>query len=127
MSDPFVYADDVNNLGAKHAHVAVVPEGIEGREALFARLTRALSLPGHFGGNWDALDECLRDLSWIEGHRVVLYHEALPTLDEAQLRTYLELLRDAVLDWRGDADDELVVGLPLEARRRVTELLARGI
>ena len=114
--------DEAASIGIKHAHVAVVPSGIESRDALFRCLSRELALPGHFGSNWDALDEGLRDLSWIDGHRVVLFHEALPVLDDDQLGTYLEVLRDAVLDWRRDVDDELVVGLPLSARERVCRL-----
>ena len=120
--DPFVYADDVASVGVKHSHVAVVPRGIEGRDALFRCLVRQLSLPEHFGANWDALDECLRDLSWIERHRVVLFHESLPALEDEHLTTYLEILRDALLDWRRDLDDELVVALPCSARERVLRL-----
>lgn len=118
MSEPFVYADDVRSVGVKHAHVAVVPAGIRGPEALFGCLSRELKLPGHFGANWDALDECLRDLSWLEEHRVVLFHEALPELTDVELKIYLEVLRDAVLDWRRDVDTELIVALPPQARGR---------
>lgn len=123
MSDPFVYATDVQSVGVKHAHVAVVSSAIDDREALFACLIRELKLPGHFGRNWDALDECLRDLSWFEQHRVVLFHEALPGLDREQQSTYCQILRDAVLDWREDPDDELVVVFPPAVRDATRQLL----
>ena len=123
MIDPFVYADEVESVGVRLAHVAVVPSGIDGREALFRCLARQLALPDYFGANWDALEECLRDLSWIDSHRVVLFHESLPGLDDDQLTTYLEILRDAVMGWRRDVDDELVVALPFCARERVARLL----
>ena len=36
--------------------------GIHTPERLFDELSRTLDLPDYFGRNWDALDECLRDL-----------------------------------------------------------------
>ncbi len=122
--DPFVYADEVASVGVKQAHVAVIPPGIRGKAALFRCLIQQLDLPEHFGANWDALDECLRDLSWIEQRRVVLFHEALPDLEPRDLTTYLEILRDAIVDWRRDLDDELLVALPFSERARVAALPA---
>ncbi len=43
--------------------------------ALFAALARALEFPAYFGRNWDAVDECLRDLEWLGANRVVLVVE----------------------------------------------------
>lgn len=45
-------------------HVArTAGEGVELPEGdLFDAIADALALPGYFGRNWDALDECLRDL-----------------------------------------------------------------
>ncbi len=123
MSDPFAYADEVRSVGILNTHVAVVPSEVVGREDLFRCLIRSLKLPSHFGSNWDALDECLRDLSWLTQNRVVLFHEALPELGRDPLTTYLEILRDAVVDWRSDVDDELVVVLPPSARDEVRRLL----
>lgn len=34
-------------------------------EELFEALARALRFPDDFGGTWDAVDECLRDLGWL--------------------------------------------------------------
>ena len=48
--------------------------GVEDKEALLERLAQALGFPDWFGGNWDALEDCLCDLSWRpgEGHVLVL-------------------------------------------------------
>ena len=42
-------------------------------------LARKLHFPAYFGHNWDALDECLRYLSWNGPQgRIVIVHEGLP-------------------------------------------------
>lgn len=35
-----------------------------GKRALLAAFAREFSFPATFGGNWDALADCLQDLSW---------------------------------------------------------------
>jgi hypothetical protein len=43
--------------------LAVVKLG-DGKEAILAALSASLGFPEWFGGNWDALEDCLTDLSW---------------------------------------------------------------
>jgi len=45
---------------------------IQGKGGLMAAISDALEFPDYFGGNWDALDECLRDLAWIGAKGYVL-------------------------------------------------------
>lgn len=40
---------------------AIDGSAVHGRDSLMDALKDALELPGYFGGNWDALDEVLRD------------------------------------------------------------------
>lgn len=45
------------------------------KNALLEKLGRALQFPAWFGKNWDALEDCLGDLSWLDGAgQVLLFH-----------------------------------------------------
>jgi hypothetical protein len=92
-------------------------------EQLFQALYQLLWLPGYFGFNWNALQDCLTDLSWIRERKVVLEHAELPKIPEADLKIYLEILRDAVLDWKHGDDHSFEVVFNAEDRNRVIELL----
>lgn len=46
---------------------------ITSAEVLFSKLAQALEFADYFGHNWDALDECLRD---VPGDVTLLVHEA---------------------------------------------------
>lgn len=39
--------------------------GVTAKPAFMDRCARALGLPDYFGRNWDALADCLGDLSWV--------------------------------------------------------------
>ena len=35
---------------------------VEGKQELMAAISEGFEFPDYFGGNWDALEECLRDM-----------------------------------------------------------------
>jgi len=39
---------------------------------LLAELARGFRFPDYFGGNWDAVNDCLRDLEWLPARGYVL-------------------------------------------------------
>ena len=49
--------------------LSIMIDGMEIRtkEQLLTTMKEAFSFPDYFGMNWDALDEVLKDLSWLEG------------------------------------------------------------
>ena len=46
--------------------------GVRDKDALLARVAAAMDFPEYFGGNWDAVADCLGDLSWREAPAYVL-------------------------------------------------------
>lgn len=84
----------------KAIHRATLPRNIKTEDALFDALSVALRFPDYFGKNWNALAECVRDLSWLSPGDVILSHGDLPLAgNRASLSIYLSLLSDAVGNW----------------------------
>ena len=69
------------------------------KTALLAALGEALSFPDWYGANWDALADCLMDMSWSEGP--VLLHLTRSNALPMELRATLEeVFQDAADYWR---------------------------
>ncbi|WP_233257717.1 barstar family protein [Micromonospora sp. S4605] len=47
---------------------------------VFYEFSDALLFPGYFGWNWDALSDCLRDLSWLPADGYLIVIENAPRL-----------------------------------------------
>ena len=127
MAQPaFLFVDDVSRFRDSGAIVVRLPTGLRSRRKLFAALSRRLKLPGYFGKNWDALEECLRDLSWVgDAPRVAVAHCSLPLRARSAARkTYLQVLRSATSFTRDEGSPRLVVVFPESERAEVTRLLA---
>lgn len=75
---------DGRTLGAKHS--------------LLAALGRALDFPDYFGENWDALEECLGDLSWRSGPVWLVIHHA-DTIPAELLTILIDIFSEAACNW----------------------------
>jgi hypothetical protein len=87
------------------AHVATLDGRVAGEEDLLARLAAALRFPDYFGGNWDAVDEMLRDLEWLRAKRHALLVEHAAALWAEQGRAagrLVEAWLAAAETWAGD-------------------------
>ena len=107
---PFEFTSDIASLKRKSVRVLEVPMELSDKDALFRWYADALDMPEYFGANWDALDECLRDLSWVKERRLVLFHRDVPLAANLKDRNnYVEVLANAATDWKPGEDHELVV------------------
>jgi hypothetical protein len=96
-------------------YIVRLPSRIRTKRRLFKILARKLLLPDYFGQNFDSLEECLRDLSWLPPGPVVLIHRDVPFANESEEREiYLGILHGCTDYWRKvhDAPDRLQVVFP---------------
>ncbi|BAU10827.1 barnase inhibitor [Leptolyngbya sp. NIES-3755] len=45
------------------------------REDFLRESAEAMNFPTYFGKNWDAFDECIRDLSWVSAQKYILIYD----------------------------------------------------
>ncbi len=82
--------------------------GVTDKAALLDRCTRALDLPAWFGGNWDALADCLKDLSWLPVARgrllLVLGWQAYAKARPEEWAVVQEVFSEAEAHWNTRAE-----------------------
>lgn len=136
MRHTFEYADSPQF--SQTDFVIRIPPNINLKNDLLAALASAGRFPGYFGSNWDALLDCLRDLSWIGNKSVVIVHSDLPLQNTpSEGKVYLETLRTALIDWSKAAETstasplgwpcvehELRVVFPTEAQMHISRMRA---
>ena len=67
----------------------VAPLGMQNSDEVFAFYCAALSFPEYFGWNWDAFDECIHDLYWIDGATIHIVHPDVPLKNDLDKRTIM--------------------------------------
>jgi len=75
--------------------------GTTDKKALLARLASGLQFPAWFGANWDALEDCLTDLSWLDADGHVLLIEDASGLTADDLGVFKDVLSSSAQYWAG--------------------------
>ena len=70
---------------------------IDARADVLGAIAKALDFPSWFGANWDALEDCLSDLSWRERQGYVLLLANYPQGDALGVLT--DVLRSVAQYW----------------------------
>ena len=98
--------------------VALSFAGVQGKEGFLKKLAEALDFPDWFGGNWDALEDCLSDLSWREAPGWVLIFRNFDALPGDERGVLVEVLASAAQFWaeRG----KLFFAVFIDPRRSLT-------
>ena len=87
-------------------------QAVSNKKQFLAVCAKQLKLPSYFGGNWDALADCVRDFSWLNGKGYVLHvtgHEKFAKAVPDDYQTVLDVLREAAEYWKGKGTPFLVL------------------
>ncbi|MBS0509592.1 MAG: barstar family protein [Proteobacteria bacterium] len=95
------------------ALVAIELAGCRTKAELLSRIATAMRFPPWFGHNWDALADCLMDLSWLPAPAYLIELQHLGDLRAAApevVAILLEILADAAVYWADQGIDFRVAG-----------------
>ena len=68
-------------------------------DGVFRSTARALQFPDWFGANWDALEDCLTDLSWSSAGGHILLIEGVADLPGDERGIFADILGSAAAYW----------------------------
>ncbi len=103
----FVTGEDLTTLAAAAGEAGLLArhvdlQGCDGKATLLRRIAAALEFPAGFGHNWDALNDCLRDLDWLpaSGYALLFANAGdLRAADEKEFEILLDVLDETAIDW----------------------------
>ncbi len=124
MTSRLLFMSDPRSGLPPGALVVPLSAHIRKKRELFGVMRKHLHFPGYFGGNWDALHDCLRDLAWLpDDAEIILRHESLPFADGSHHRaTYFELLQ-SLLERSPEERPTITVVFPESVKDVVTAAL----
>jgi RNAse (barnase) inhibitor barstar len=82
------------------------------QEEFNKEIMELFKLPPYFNGNFDSLEECLNDLSWLSEtddfeFNILNFNSLLECEDEDVLITFIEILKDINLNFFRNLNDEI--------------------
>ena len=103
-----VYSDKDRN----EINLVLDGEKLKNKEQLLMALKEGLCFPNYFGFNWDALQDCITDLSWLKGVSKVDVaiknsNKLMSDESESSRQTFLEIMDYAVSFWQVEKEGSL--------------------
>src|SRR3954470_22049455 len=77
---------------------------ITDKKSFLAQIAREMEFPDYFGKNWDALNDCLTDMSWAQGHGYIVLFQAPGRMykkSPQDLAVALDIFKTAIEFWQG--------------------------
>lgn len=100
-TDSILFMSKPSEFELRDSFIASLPK-INGVKHLFDELAEKLRFPNYFGGNWDAVNDCLNDFAWIEEKNIIVIHESSINLKKKDFDIYIDILYNTILSWLSD-------------------------
>ena len=120
----FVFSN-TTNFQKEGCFVAILPRGIQNQKELLQAHYEYFNFPGWFGFNWNALNDNLCGLEWIQERKIFLVHKDLPKLNDKEIFDYLDILFDVMNFWEKNGLHSFDVIFPLSAEVKIDQLFPR--
>jgi hypothetical protein len=96
---------EIERLAASHelAFFKVDLSGVDNKVKFLSSISEALEFPSYFGMNWDAFEECLKDLEWYDSDGYVILLQAVEGFIEKapdDFKTARGIFKSAVEYWK---------------------------
>jgi len=119
----FQYSIDIPSYDTQEVYFVRPHKVINWEHMLLESLYYDLSFPHFTEFEWAAFDEGIKDLSWINEKKIVLFHDKLPNIKLKALRVYLEKLNDAVIHWTNKTEHDFEVIFMETDRSRILKVI----
>jgi RNAse (barnase) inhibitor barstar len=95
----FYYIDDIQMINLENnSYQVILNKNIFSKKDLLYEYYDKLKFPPYFGFTWDALWDCLSYIEHIKQDTIIIYHQKFPLLEDIDLKIYLKILQDLVVD-----------------------------
>src|SRR5262249_6807368 len=85
---------------------------IRSKSDLLSMLSRIMCFPDYFGSNWDALEECLRDLAWVPARGYIIQFTHADDFIKTSLsdfHDFVQIVQSAYLHWQKNKVEFLLI------------------
>lgn len=121
----FIFYSKINEMPKKNYEVIVsIHKCINNKQDLFDLFATKLNFPIYFGKNWDALYDCLSDLTWMKEKRFLILHEDVPFHNMIkEKKCYINLLFDLKNSLKYNENLQIDIAFSCKYRNEIESVL----